>query len=60
MLEQYAFHSLIWLILSVIPNYIELEWPKDYWPGDNEKADAKMWNESVKNIKKIRSTEKNY
>jgi hypothetical protein len=30
------------------PNYKELEWPKDYWPGDNEKADTKMWNESVK------------
>ncbi len=30
------------------PNYKELEWPKDYWPADDEKATRKMWNESVR------------
>jgi len=30
------------------PNYKEIEWPKDYWPDDNEKATAKMWNDAVK------------
>ena len=30
------------------PNYVEPEWPKDYWPADNEKATRKMWNESVR------------
>ena len=30
------------------PNYKEMEWPKDYWPADSEKATMKMWNESVK------------
>lgn len=30
------------------PNYKELQWPKDYWPPDSEKADGKMWNESIR------------
>lgn len=40
------------------PDYKELEWPKDYWPPESEKATAEMWNESVKqyaeDIEKLR------
>lgn len=34
------------------PGYKEMEWPKDYWPADSEKADAKMWNDAVKKYEK--------
>jgi uncharacterized damage-inducible protein DinB len=34
------------------PDYKEMEWPKDYWPTDSQKATAKMWNESVKKYEK--------
>ncbi len=39
-----------WDMVDFLQNrdYKELEWPKDYWPGDSEKADGKMWNECVK------------
>jgi uncharacterized damage-inducible protein DinB len=30
------------------PNYKEMEWPKDYWPDDKEKATIKMWKECSK------------
>ncbi len=28
-------------------NYKEMEWPKNYWPKPGEKADKRMWNESI-------------
>ena len=34
------------------PDYKEMKWPADYWPGDNEKATAKMWNDAVKKFDK--------
>ncbi len=30
------------------PNYKELQWPKEYWPDENEKATKKMWDDCVK------------
>jgi hypothetical protein len=29
------------------PNYQHAEWPKDYWPDENEVATAEDWTESV-------------
>lgn len=29
-------------------DYKILEWPRDYWPRDDEKADAAMFNESIR------------
>jgi hypothetical protein len=29
------------------PNYVHGEWPKDYWPEENETASAEDWTESV-------------
>ena len=34
------------------PNYKEMEWPKDYWPAEGEKATVKMWNEAIANFQK--------
>ncbi len=30
------------------PNYKEMQWPKDYWPGNDQKATMKMWNDCIK------------
>src|SRR5438270_12068392 len=35
------------LDFMINPKYIELEWPKDYWPEVDEKALEKDWQESV-------------
>ena len=29
------------------PDYVHGEWPKDYWPGENETASAEDWTASV-------------
>ena len=29
------------------PNYVHGEWPKDYWPDENESASAEDWADSV-------------
>jgi hypothetical protein len=29
-------------------NYKEPEWPEDYWPGKNKKADRSAWNKTIK------------
>lgn len=30
------------------PNYQELEWPKDYWPKENDKGTKNDWEETIK------------
>lgn len=32
------------------PNYKEIEWPKDYWPGKTVKATRKEWDTSVSSV----------
>ena len=34
------------------PQYKELEWPKDYWPSSEIKANKMMWEESLSQIKR--------
>lgn len=31
----------------ISPNYIELEWPKDYWPSTEEKATTTRWDKTL-------------
>jgi len=33
-------------------NYKEMDWPKDYWPGNGIKATKKMWDESIEQFEK--------
>ncbi len=30
------------------PNYQEMEWPKEYWPARDEKADQAKWDETLR------------
>lgn len=30
------------------PNYKEMKWPEDYWPGKNEMATKQIWDNAVK------------
>ncbi len=30
------------------PNYKYMEWPKDYWPASDEKADQAKWDETLR------------
>ena len=45
------------------PDYKEREWPKDYWPGKNEKAAKRDWDETtsafLKDRKKLEKLVKN-
>ena len=36
----------------VNPNYEELNWPKDYWPERNEKANQKDWDKTIEAFEK--------
>ncbi|MCI0449909.1 MAG: DinB family protein [Chlorobi bacterium] len=38
------------------PAYKELEWPKDYWPDESEKATRKMWDEAISMFQKDTET----
>ena len=40
-----ATHDMIDFIQN--PNYVELEWPDDFWPSEKEKADKNTWDESI-------------
>lgn len=40
----------------VNPNYVELEFPKDYWPEVGQKATKKEWDKTVKEFLKDRQT----
>ena len=40
----------------VNPKYKELEFPKDYWPGEKEKATKKEWDKTIKEFLKDRNT----
>lgn len=57
---SYTFWHLIehiritqWDILEfcINPNYKEMKWPDDYWPRNNEKADKRKWNNTIKKYK---------
>ena len=48
MLEHIRISQLDMIDFIRNPDYKELQWPKDYWPADDQKATAKMWYESVK------------
>jgi hypothetical protein len=45
-----ALHDL--LDFSTNPNYVALEWPKDYWPAEAGPQDDAAWDESVRAVKK--------
>jgi uncharacterized damage-inducible protein DinB len=34
------------------PDYKELEWPKDYWPGNGVNPTKKMWDNSITEFNK--------
>jgi hypothetical protein len=38
-----------WDILDYIrnPNYVYIEWPRDYWPAEGEVADQARWNATL-------------
>lgn len=52
MLEHIRISQWDMVDFMVNPGYKEMEWPKEYWPGDNEKATKKMWDESVAKFEK--------
>lgn len=39
-----------WVVLDfmISTNYVELEWPKEYWPEKGKKATKKDWDKTVK------------
>lgn len=39
------------LDFMIDPNYKEPKWPDDYWPKKEEKADEKIWNETISGFK---------
>ncbi len=48
LLEHMRISQLDMIDFIQTADYKVLEWPKDYWPGDDQKANAAMWNDSVK------------
>lgn len=52
MLEHIRISQIDMIDFMHNPNYKEMEWPRDYWPADSQKATAKMWNDSVKKYEK--------
>lgn len=36
------------------PNYEEIEWPKDYWPEKDEKANRAQWAKTIRDFKQDR------
>jgi uncharacterized damage-inducible protein DinB len=45
-----ALHDL--LDFSTNPNYVQPEWPDDYWPKEAAPADSDAWDASVRALKK--------
>jgi hypothetical protein len=45
-----ALHDL--LDFSTNPNYVQPQWPADYWPKEAAPASAKAWDASVRAVKK--------
>jgi hypothetical protein len=45
-----ALHDL--LDFSTNPNYVAMEWPKDYWPKEAAPKDGAAWDASVRAVKK--------
>jgi hypothetical protein len=43
-----------WDILDYTRNsqYTSIEWPKDYWPARDTKADMAMWNQSIEQFRR--------
>ncbi|MBI5958531.1 MAG: DinB family protein [Chloroflexi bacterium] len=42
-----------WDILDFVrnPNYLALQWPKEYWPHPDERADEARWNETLRQFR---------
>ncbi len=36
------------------PNYQEMEWPREYWPARDEKADQARWDETLRQFRSDR------
>jgi hypothetical protein len=45
-----ALHDL--LDFSTNPNYVALQWPKEYWPKEAAPKDASAWEKSVRGVEK--------
>jgi hypothetical protein len=52
MLEHIRISQFDMIDFMTNPKYKEMDWPKDYWPDDKQKATAKMWKDSVKKCDK--------
>ncbi len=33
------------------PSYVEMEWPREYWPPQGENASGERWNETLRGIR---------
>lgn len=40
------------LDFSTNPNYVALQWPKDYWPSEEAPPNNDVWNATLKAVKK--------